>query len=550
LSYENLKIIPLGGLGEVGMNCLIYEWNNESIMVDCGIMFPDEESGVEIIRPSFEYVLSNQQKLRALILTHGHEDHIGAVPFLLKYFDVPVFCSRFVSGLITSKNKEVSPYIQFNPVIVKDGSKINIGNIEIEFVGVNHSIPESMSLYIKTPGGNIFHSSDFKFGSLSDRDYFLEEKFSRIGLSGVDLMLGDSTNIEREGWTNSESSVENTIRAIIENTSSRVFITFFPSNIYRMNAFLEIAKSLKKKVVLLGRSMKRYYKIALATGLIFDDNFPIIIPSAKNLTNDSNIIFLISGTQGEKRSATSKISRGEHNTIRIKKGDTFIFSSRHIPGNEIRISKVMDGIAKQGGIVYHTGNTPDVHVSGHGHRKELETMLKLISPSFFIPIHGTYHYMSQHAKMAYSLGIKDVVVLENGEVVSFNKNSGLKKESGVPAGKVMMDGDVEVGTEVIEARRAISEGGVIVAVLWINNAIQEIEEEKIKVSCHGINRNKTGIEGEITALIQKWLRTAQKTDKLSEGEIKKKLRRRIESYCYKYMEKCPYVIVEVINCEE
>jgi ribonuclease J len=533
------------------MNCLLYEWNDEAVMVDCGVMFHDEDLGIDIVHPAFDYLLGSPGKLKAVILTHGHEDHIGAVPFLLQHFNVPIYASPLVHELVGAKLKELPVPWKVESRPVRDGSAVEIGPLRIEFAGVNHSIPQAMSLFIRTPAGNILHTSDFKIGSPDDPDAFRAERFEAFRRQGVDLMLSDSTNVEKAGTSGAESTVMDSLFGIIEQSPSRVFITFFPSNIRRMRALLGLAGRLGRKVVLLGRSMESYLRAAVNTGLIPDEDPPIIPLALAGGEDGANLLFFVSGTQGEPRSAMSKIARGEHGGVRIDRDDVFIYSSRHIPGNEMDISRVMDDIARQGGRIYHIENTPGIHVSGHGHRGELEEMLRLASPSAFIPIHGNYHYLAQHARMAASAGIGDILVIQNGEAAGFDRAGGLSVVDQVPAGKVLMDGLVEVSADILQARRSISEGGVVSAVVVLSGK-DGAAARCIKVASHGVldGERFTAIEHATLEKVGKKLKELARGGKLKQDSIRKEIKKIIEKYYSKHLGRRPYVTVEVIETED
>lgn len=545
---KSLKIMPLGGLGEVGMNCLVYEYGDEAIMVDCGVMFHDEDLGVDVVHPAFDYVLENSHKLKAVILTHGHEDHIGATPFLLQGLNVPLYGTPLVLKLIDSKLKELAPPWKIKMTPVPEDSELAIGPFTMRFAGVNHSIPQSISLFISTPVGNILHTSDFKIGSPSDQDLFDRTRFESFRRQGVDLLLSDSTNIQRDGFAGEESTVIQQLREIIEEAPSRVFITLFPSNIRRVYSVFNLAGELGRQVVTLGRSMDNYLNAAKSVGIAPGDDLPVIPLSWAKKKNDADLLFLVSGTQGEPRSAMTKIARQDHAKIMIQDDDVFIFSSRHIPGNEMAIGRVMNNIARQGARIYHVENTAGVHVSGHGNREDMREMLKITAPKSFIPIHGNYHYLTQHADLAGEMGIREILILGNGDVAQYSVKDGLRKTGRFPAGKVYVDGLIETGKDILDTRRSISKGGIVTAIV-VMHKVKNRFTPSLKIVSHGVLERSRFSDIELAAgeSAEKKLDELARSDKLTHASIKKELKKNIEKYYSKYFNRRPFVTVEIID---
>jgi ribonuclease J len=551
MTDETLKIIPLGGLGEVGMNCLVYEYADEAIMVDCGVMFHDEDLGVDIVHPSFDYVFHNSNRLRGLVLTHGHEDHIGAVPFLIRGLNVPIYGSRLALHIVESKLRELRTGREIKTTNLEADSELTIGPFRIKTAAVNHSIPQTYALFIQTPAGNVLHASDFKFGSPGDTDRLDRERFAAFREQGIDLLLSDSTNIEKEGHAGEEATVTRCLRAIMEQAPSRAFMTLFPSNIRRIGAVMQLAAELERSVVLVGRSMEGYYRAARDLDLISTEGIPFVQPSALKDLENRQILFLVAGTQGEPRSALSKIARREHSKIKIEPDDTVIYSSRHIPGNGMDISRIMNFISRQGAKIYHIGNTSDIHVSGHGHRQDLEDMISMTAPSHFMPIHGNYFYLKQHADLASSLGVPGVQVIENGEVAQFSRQSGLAVAGSVPAGKVHVDGLMEVDEGALDARRSISEGGLVSAIVVLRRREGETSAS-VRLISHGVlERSRfSDIEDAARESAEMKLGELVRTGRLIQESIEKDVRRSIEKYFSKYYKRHPMVAVEVVELDD
>ena len=479
-----LRFLPLGGLGEVGMNCMVVECGDDALVIDCGVMFPEEDVGVDVVHPLFDQLLEKRDQIRALVLTHGHEDHIGAVPYLLQYMNVPIYGTDFTLRLVQERVTEFELPWRPRFVSTSTGGHFELGRITMDTVGVNHSIPQATSVVLRTPVGTVVHTSDFKIGAPGDPDPFDRDEFRRLGDEGVSLLLSDSTNIEKPGLTGYEAGVTEAIRRIVREARLGVFITLFPSNVRRMATFLQVAHEVGRKVVLVGRSVERYARAASAMGILsLDEDLVVPLHESRSL-QPGELLYIVAGTQGEPRSAMSKIARGDHHLIKVRNGDTVIFSSRRIPGNEMRISTVIDDLARRGAIIHHMDNSPDVHVSGHGHREDLETMLRLVRPRSFMPVHGNYHYLAQHARLARQTGVEDVLVVENGDVVEFT-TSGLLQAGKCSAGKVHVDGSLSLSERILGERRQLADSGIVTATLLVETgSLMRLDEPLIL--CRGV----------------------------------------------------------------
>jgi ribonuclease J len=479
-----LRLKPLGGLGEVGMNCMLMECGSDAVIIDCGLMFPEEEVGVDVVHPLLDHLVENREKIRALLLTHGHEDHIGSVPFLLQYLNVPIYATDFTLRLVQDRLAEFE--LPWRPTFVStsEGGPFSLGCFEVDTIQVNHSIPQATSLVLRSPAGTVVHTSDFKIGAPEDVDRFGEEAFSAVGREGVDLLLSDSTNIEKPGATGLESGVREAVSRLVREAQRGVFITLFPSNVRRMAGFVEIARENGRHVVLVGRSVERYAAAAAALSIIDLDDDIFLKPFEARRLPREQLMYVVAGTQGEPRSAMSKIARKDHRHARLYKDDTVIFSSRRIPGNEMRISAVIDDLARAGARIHHIDNCPSVHVSGHGHKQDLERMLELLSPRSFVPVHGNYHYLTQHAELARSTGVEDVLVVENGDVVEYSR-SGLRHAGRCPSGKVHVDGSLSLSERILGERRQLADSGMVTAVLLLRaGSLERLDDPQIL--CRGV----------------------------------------------------------------
>ena len=473
-----LSIIPLGGLGEIGKNMTVIKYGNNIIVIDAGLTFPEDEMlGVDIVIPDITYLLENKQLVRAIILTHGHEDHIGAIPFILKDLNVPVYGTRLTLGLLEQKLKEAGILNQARLMKIKAEDTVNIGPFEIEFIRVSHSIPDVVALGIKTPVGTIVHTADFKFDHTPiDGEVTDFYKFAQLGKEGVLVLLSDSTNAEREGYTMSQKHVGENFDEIFNNAKGRIIVASFASNIHRLQQIFMTAYKYERKVAVCGRSMQNTVEVAAELGYLdIPQNTLIDLDSITQLPN-KQIVVISTGSQGEPMSALSRIAKGEHKKVQIVPGDTIIISANPIPGNEKMVAKTIDQLFKQGAEVIYE-RVSGIHVSGHASQEELKLMINLIRPKYFMPIHGEYRMLVKHAQIAQELGIplKNIFVAENGQVIDFGKN-GACFSGRVTSGQVMVDGlgVGDVGNIVLRDRQQLSQDGILIVVLTLEGETGEV----------------------------------------------------------------------------
>lgn len=468
-----LRVIPLGGLDGIGKNMTAIEYGNDMIVIDAGIMFPDDDHpGVDLILPDYTYVVDNADKLKAIVITHGHEDHTGALPYLLKALDrpVPIIATKLTLGLIQGKLAE-HKIKKAKLQEIADGSHINRGAFSLDFFAVNHSIPDGVGVFVRTPVGNIMHTGDFKFdqtpidGRVTDYG-----EISRFGRMGVMLLMSDSTNAESEGVTRSEAEVGKVLRNIISNATGKVVVSSFSSHIHRLQQIADAAMACNRKVVVTGRSMVQNTGIARKLGyLSIPDDHYVDAFEMKDLPPEK-IVVMCTGSQGEPLSALSRMASGEHRAISINPTDTVIFSATPVPGNEKAVSNVINQLTKIGADVYHKGRA-QVHVSGHAASEELKMMLNLAKPEYFMPIHGEARHLVAHKNLAIEVGIPPeyVFVLDNGEVLEFDER-GAGVVACVPNGVIYVDG-LNVGDMdnlVLRDRQHLSQDGIITIVATIN----------------------------------------------------------------------------------
>jgi ribonuclease J len=468
---QKIQIIPLGGMGEIGKNMTVIRYGDEIIVIDSGLMFPEDDMlGIDLVIPDISYLIENQDMVKAIILTHGHEDHIGALPYVLKQLNVPVYGTKLTLGILQGRLKEnnVSP-VNLNPV--KAGDQIQVGAFKIGFIHVSHSIADAVALSIKTPIGTIVHTGDFKLdqtpidGKVTDF-----HRFAELGDQGVLVMLADSTNAERPGYTKSERSVGASFDDTFRNAKGRIIIASFSSNIHRLQQAIDMACKFKRKVAILGRSMVNVVSIASELGYMnIPEGMLIDIDEIKNYPL-SGIVILTTGSQGEPMSALTRMAMSDHRKVEIMPGDTVIISATPIPGNEKLVSKTIDFLFKQGADVVY-GASSGIHVSGHASQEELKMMHNLVRPKYFVPVHGEYRHLIMHAKLAQDLGMpkQNILVAENGQVLEFSPEKAVVNGK-VTAGKVLVDGlgVGDVGNIVLRDRRQLSQDGILIVVVTMD----------------------------------------------------------------------------------
>ena len=467
---QKLKIIPLGGLGEIGKNMTVLEYGNDSIVVDCGMGFPDEDMyGIDVVLPDITYLKNNASRIRGIILTHGHEDHIGAVPYVLRELDVPIYTTPLTAALVELKLEEHDLLRNSQIFTKKAGSVFRLGVFTIEFIPVNHSIPESVALAIKTPLGTVIHTGDYKIDVTPISGGMIDlTRFGELGNEGVLALLMDSTNVEKPGHSDSERKVGASFERLFAGCKKRIIITTFASNVHRLQQIIDVAAKYKRKVAITGRSMENVLRVSTELGYMnIPDNVMVDLDRVNKLPRDQ-VVIISTGSQGEAMSALYRMAFSEHKQIRVDGEDRIIISASAIPGNENTISRVIDELFHKGAEVIYDRHT-DLHVSGHASQEEHKMMLALIRPKYFIPVHGEYRMLVKHAELGKEMGVgpKNVVVAENGSVIEITKK-GIKCENSVPAGAVLLDGSGgigEVGTVVMRDRRKLAEDGMIVVVL-------------------------------------------------------------------------------------
>ena len=475
---ENLKIIPLGGIQEIGKNITVFEYGNDIVLVDCGVAFPEDDMlGIDLVIPDFTYLIKNKDKIRGLVITHGHEDHIGSIPYLLKELNIPIYATKLTVGLINNKLEEHRLKESTDIKIVKQGQTIVLGKFKVEFIRSCHSIPDAVALAIHTPVGTILHTGDFKIDYTPINEETINlGRIAELGNKGVLALLSDSTNAERKGFTMSESTVGDVFDKLFLNCTKRIIVATFASNVHRIQQIVDLAVKNKRKIAVCGRSMINVIETAMELGYInVPKNVFIDIDMIKNYT-DEQLVIITTGSQGESMSALTRMANGEHKKVTLTANDLVIISASPIPGNEKYISKVIDELMKIGTEVIYS-SLDDVHVSGHACQEEQKLMLTLVKPKFFIPVHGEYRQLVAHKETAKKLGMeeKDVFLMTNGRVLELNENEA-KLTTTVPFGKVMVDGlgVGDVGNIVLRDRQHLSQDGLIIVVLTMDSSTGEV----------------------------------------------------------------------------
>ena len=550
MQTKKLKIIPLGGMGEFGMNCLAMRWEDEIIVIDAGLMFPESELlGVDIVVPDISYLIENKEHVRAIILTHAHMDHIGGLPWILSEIKVPVYATEFTLAYVEGNLEENQLLDETELVEIRPREKFTIGPFTIEPIRVTHSLVDAVSLAIETPVGIVIHSGDFKIdlSPLDDKPFDLHT-FAEYGKRGVLALLQDSTNVERRGYTPSERAVIPRLDEIFSRTKKKLFFSCFSSSIYRIRIALELARAHGRKVALIGRSMMESTEIAQDLGYIDIPQGLIINPGQMRDYAPEQLMVLISGTQGEPMSALSRAAVDNHKHAHIDAGDTVVLSSRIIPGNEKSIFRVIDHLYRRdANVIYDDGSNGLIHVSGHGSQEEMRLLISLVRPKFFIPIHGNYGNLRRHAQIAMETGaVEHAIVIEDGDVLELDKNDARKKDK-VTAGRILIDSGSSIDVVedlVIRDRRILSEDGIVLALLAINKRTGKLQQQP-EVVMRGFGG--ADITDEARELVIKTLDGLSGEEKTDYGMVKEKVRVELKRLIQKSTGRRPMIMPVIME---
>ena len=555
MTDQKLQVVPLGGLGEFGMNMTAIRYGNDIIVVDSGMMFPEPELlGVDLVMPDITFLKENQQHVRALILTHGHEDHIGAVPYFLSDIDVPVYGTAFTLALVERRLEEHDLDQEPHFITVKPKEIVEIGPFKIEFIHVTHSIVSSLALAITTPLGVIIHTGDYKVDPTpTDNELFDLHTLADYGKRGVLLLLSDSTNSDRPGYTESERAVRPRMEEIFNRAERRVVVSCFSSSIHRIQLVLDLAEEYGRSVAVIGRSMVSVTEIAHSLGLLSIPDGILLRPQdAMNLPPDK-VAFLISGTQGEPMSALSRVAVDNHKHVSVERGDTVVLSARIIPGNEKAIFRMIDHMARRGADVLYGSMNPPLHVSGHASVEEMKLVLNLVRPRYFMPIHGEFRQLAKHARLAEHLrfaGLEESFVMESGDVLEID-HRGARKAGKVTVGRVCIDSgslDDVVQEVVIRDRRHLSEDGIVLPIIAINRHSGRIENLPEIVS-RGFAVAEDGPEflEKARQVVAKTLEGSNQEEKTDWGVMKEKIRADLKRYIVKETSRRPLIMPVILE---
>lgn len=467
-----LQIIPLGGLGEIGKNMTVVRYGNDIIVIDCGLSFPEDEMlGIDVVIPDISYLLDHKDLVRAILLTHGHEDHIGALPYVLQQINVPVYGTKLTLGLLEAKLKEVNYEDQVVRHTVKPRDIVDIGALRVEFMRVSHSVPDAVGLALHTPVGTVVHTGDFKIDHTPVDGQVIDlQRFARLGEEGVLVMLSDSTNVERPGYTRSERVVGKTFDEVFREARGRIVVATFASNVHRLQQAITAAYQHGRKVAVIGRSMVNVVSIAYELGYLDIPPGTLIELDEANRLPRGKVVILCTGSQGEPMSALTRMAGGDHKQVAIGPGDTIIISATPVPGNEKLVSRIVNNLYKCGAeVIYEKAS--GIHVSGHASQEELKLMLSLVRPQFLIPVHGEHRMLVQHGQLAQEMGIppENIFVAENGSVIEFTRNSG-RISNRVASGQILVDGFGvgDVGNIVLRDRKQLAQEGILIVVITID----------------------------------------------------------------------------------
>ena len=550
-----LQVVPLGGLGEFGMNCMAIRWGDDIIVIDAGLMFPESELlGVDIVVPDITYLLENREHVRAIVLTHGHEDHIGALPWILSELNVPVYGTEFTLASVEGKLEEHGLIDDVVLNEIRAGDSVKIGPFTVHPIQVTHSLVDCVALAIHTPLGILIHTGDFKVDPTpTDNRLFDLHSFAEYGKQGVLALFQDSTNVERRGYTPSERAVRARFQEIFARTERKLFIACFSSSIHRIKLAMEEAFEHGRKVAVVGRSMLESTEIAQDLGYLDIPEGLLIHPSqAKELPPDK-VCILISGTQGEPMSALSRAAVDNHKHARIAPGDTVVLSSRIIPGNEKAIYRVIDHLFRRDAhVIYDDGSSPPVHVSGHASQEELKLIINLVKPQYFIPIHGEYRQLKLHAELAAAMhgSVGNVFMIESGEILEFDE-LGARKAGKVAVGRICIDsnsmGDV-VEDLVIRDRRHLSEDGIVLPIIAINKLTGEVEATP-EIVMRGFSGSlaENGFLDQARQTVMNTLQNSSDEEKGDYGMIKEKIRQDLKRFIVKNTSRRPLIMPVILE---
>ncbi|ENZ01637.1 ribonuclease J [Clostridium thermobutyricum] len=542
-----VKIIPLGGIDEIGKNLTVIEYKEDIVIVDCGLKFPDVDMyGVDIVIPDISYLVKKQDKIRGIFLTHGHEDHIGALPYFLKQINVPIYGTKLTIGIVETKLREHGLLATTELVRVKPKDKVKLQNVTVEFIKTNHSIADSVAIAIHTPLGVVLHTGDFKIDHTpidGGRTDFA--RLAELGRKGVLVMMADSTNVEKPGYTRSESIVGETLQRLFGKAKGRIIVATFASNIHRVQQIINAAEMYGKKVAVSGRSMENILQVAIELGYLNMEKDTLITIDQTAKYNNEDIVIITTGSQGEPMSALSRMAASEHRKITIVEGDTVILSATPIPGNEKHVAKVINQLCKKGAEVVY-GSDQNVHVSGHACQEELKLIQTIVRPKFFIPVHGEYRHLKQHAELAVKMGLgeRNYVLPETGDVIEITRNL-IKKNGSVTSGQILVDGlgVGDVGHIVLRDRKHLSQDGILTVVVTLDRESASVIAGPDIISRGFVYvRESEGLMDEARDIVKEVLSECEENKITDWATIKGKIRDELRNYLYEKTKRKPMIL--------
>ncbi|MBE6064173.1 ribonuclease J [Clostridium cochlearium] len=544
---DKVKVIPLGGLNEIGKNITAFEYKNDIVVIDCGLKFPDEEMlGIDIVIPDISYLLKNKDRVKGIFLTHGHEDHIGALPYVLKELNVPVYGTKLTLGIVETKLKEHNLLNSVKLNCIKPRDMIKLENCTVEFIRTSHSIADSVAIAIHTPVGAILHTGDFKIDYTPIDGHVADlSRFAELGRKGVVLMLADSTNVERPGYTMSESTVGKTFDNIFTNGKGRIIVATFASNIHRVQQIISTAVKFDRKVAFSGRSMENIVEVAKELGYIKAPLETFIDIDSINKYPDNKVVIITTGSQGEPMSALSRMAASEHRKVNIVPGDTVVISATPIPGNEKLVSRVINQLFQKGADVIYEA-LADIHVSGHACQEELKLMHTLVKPKYFIPVHGEYRHLKQHRELAEKLGMphENIIIAENGEVIEVSRDC-IKKNGTVMSGQVFVDGlgVGDVGNIVLRDRRHLSQDGILTVVVTIERGTGMVIAGPDIISRGFVYvRESEYLMNEAREVVREVLKKCEENHIVEWSTIKSNIKDALRSFLYEKTKRRPMIL--------
>ncbi len=543
---NKLKVIPIGGLREVGKNMTLLEYGDDIIVIDCGLAFPDDEMlGIDIVIPDFSYLMNNREKIRGMVITHAHEDHIGAIPYFLKSLSVPIYATRLTVGFIKNKLKEHD--LQGDLHEVTPGDIISLGCFTVETIHTTHSVADALCLSIDTPVGKVFHTGDFKIDyTPADGEPIDFGRLAAIGNEGVLLMMGDSTNAEQKGYTPSEKTVGVALGNIFRGNPHRIIISTFSSNVHRVRKIMETAIDNGRKICVTGRSMENMVRIATELGYLNIDPIHFVELNQTKSMKDAQLVIITTGSQGEPMSALTRMANSEHRAVQIRKGDVVILSSRPVPGNEKTVSNVVNALLEKGADVIYN-DIADTHVSGHACEEELKLMHTLIRPKFFMPVHGEFKHLRSHALIAEAMGmpVDNIFYMENGDILEVTADRARRSGAKVPSNTILVDGlgVGDVGSVVLNERKYLSEAGLIIIAAAFQSATGELLSGPDLISRGFVYvRESSDLMEEAKNYMEEVLTHAMDEGNRDRQALKNALKDALRTFIYKKTKRSPVIL--------